>query len=58
MWLRKGVAAHRKMIDDLLNFELKDGDRVVWFDVLPNRLELAGDFRYFLMVFMSICFQL
>ena len=52
------MAAHRKMIDDLLNFELKDGDRVVWFDVLPNRLELAGDFRYFLMVFMSICFQL
>ena len=34
--LRKGVACHLAMMDELLNFEMKDGDRVIWFDVLQT----------------------
>ncbi|CAK9008254.1 FO synthase subunit 1 [Durusdinium trenchii] len=34
---RKGVQAHKKMVDDLLSFNINETDRVIWFDVLPNR---------------------
>lgn len=41
---RKGIVAHHKMISDLLSFEIKEGDRVVWFDILPNRLGVWRNF--------------
>ena len=31
------MQAHKKMVDDLLSFNINETDRVIWFDVLPNR---------------------
>lgn len=46
------------MIDDLVSFEIGETDRIVWFDILPNRHMFFSGETKFSIFFILLCFSI